>query len=109
MHQAVNVFALSFLLLIGRTGRRRFGMHIPKGYIYFAIRFSVLAEMVNRPSICLLRRLSLLTVRDCVLSKHLSSQKFVGGGKTLDAIIPASLSGCANAALEALRALCCLR
>jgi predicted tellurium resistance membrane protein TerC len=51
MHQAVNVFALSFLLLIGRTGRRRFGMHIPKGYIYFAIRFSVRAEMVSRPFI----------------------------------------------------------
>jgi predicted tellurium resistance membrane protein TerC len=47
-HPTVKMLALSFLLLIGVTliaeGLDR---HIPKGYIYFAMAFSVFVEMVN--------------------------------------------------------------
>ncbi len=47
-HPTVKMLALSFLLLIGVTliaeGLDR---HIPKGYIYFAMAFSVLVEMLN--------------------------------------------------------------
>ena len=39
---------LSFLLLIGLSLHRRgFDQHIPKGYIYFAMGFSVFVEMLN--------------------------------------------------------------
>lgn len=47
-HPTIKMLALSFLLLIGFTliveGLHR---HIPKGYIYFAMGFSVLVEMLN--------------------------------------------------------------
>lgn len=47
-HPTVKILALSFLLLIGMTliaeGLHR---HIPKGYIYFAMAFSVFVEMIN--------------------------------------------------------------
>jgi predicted tellurium resistance membrane protein TerC len=47
-HPTVKVLALSFLLLIGVSlVADGFGMHIPKGYIYFAMGFSVAVEMVN--------------------------------------------------------------
>ena len=40
--------ALSFLLLIGvMLVGEGFGQHIPKGYIYFAMAFSLLVEMLN--------------------------------------------------------------
>lgn len=47
-HPTVKVLALSFLLLIG-VGLigDGLGMHIPKGYIYFAMGFSVFVEMIN--------------------------------------------------------------
>ena len=47
-HPTVKILALSFLILIGvsLTGEG-FGHHIPKGYIYFAMAFSVLVEMIN--------------------------------------------------------------
>jgi len=47
-HPTVKILALSFLLLIGLAlvGEAA-GMHIPKGYIYFAIGFSVFVEMIN--------------------------------------------------------------
>jgi predicted tellurium resistance membrane protein TerC len=47
-HPTVKILALSFLILIGvsLTGEG-FGHHIPKGYIYFAMAFSVFVEMVN--------------------------------------------------------------
>jgi predicted tellurium resistance membrane protein TerC len=42
------VLALSFLLLIGLSlVGDGFDMHIPKGYIYFAMGFSVFVEMIN--------------------------------------------------------------
>jgi len=47
-HPTVKVLALSFLLLIGLSlVGDGLGMHIPKGYIYFAMGFSVLVEMIN--------------------------------------------------------------
>jgi predicted tellurium resistance membrane protein TerC len=47
-HPTVKVLALSFLLLIGLSlVGEAFGMHIPKGYIYFAMGFSIFVEMIN--------------------------------------------------------------
>ncbi len=47
-HPTVKVLALSFLLLIGLSlVGDGLGVHIPKGYIYFAMGFSVFVEMVN--------------------------------------------------------------
>lgn len=47
-HPTVKVLALSFLLLIGVTlVADGLGQHIPKGYIYFAMGFSVFVEMIN--------------------------------------------------------------
>jgi predicted tellurium resistance membrane protein TerC len=47
-HPTVKMLALSFLLLIGLSlVTDGFGQHIPKGYIYFAMGFSVFVEMIN--------------------------------------------------------------
>ncbi|UFS70997.1 TerC family protein [Geomonas sp. RF6] len=47
-HPTVKMLALSFLLLIGvALIGDGLDMHIPKGYIYFAMAFSVLVEMLN--------------------------------------------------------------
>ncbi len=47
-HPTVKMLALSFLLLIGMSlVADGFGQHIPKGYIYFAMGFSVFVEMLN--------------------------------------------------------------
>ncbi len=47
-HPTVKILALSFLLLIG-TSLIAEGLefHIPKGYIYFAMAFSVFVELLN--------------------------------------------------------------
>jgi predicted tellurium resistance membrane protein TerC len=47
-HPTVKMLALSFLLLIGLSLiADGLGQHIPKGYIYFAMGFSVFVEMLN--------------------------------------------------------------
>ncbi len=47
-HPTVKMLALSFLLLIGMTLIiEALHVHIPKGYIYFAMGFSVLVELLN--------------------------------------------------------------
>ena len=47
-HPTIKVLALSFLLLIGVSLiGEALGMHIPKGYIYFAMGFSVFVEVIN--------------------------------------------------------------
>ena len=47
-HPTVKMLALSFLLLIGVSLiAESFDQHIPKGYIYFAMAFSVFIEMLN--------------------------------------------------------------
>ena len=48
-HPTVKMLALSFLLLIGMTLiADGFGFHVPKGYIYAAIGFSVMVEALNQ-------------------------------------------------------------
>jgi predicted tellurium resistance membrane protein TerC len=47
-HPTVKMLALSFLLLIGMSLLAEgFDVHMPKGYIYFAMGFSVFVEMLN--------------------------------------------------------------
>ncbi len=47
-HPTIKMLALSFLLLIGlMLVAEGFDMHIPKGYVYFAMAFSVFVEMLN--------------------------------------------------------------
>jgi predicted tellurium resistance membrane protein TerC len=47
-HPTLKMLALSFLLLIGLALLLEgFEQHIPKGYIYFAMGFSVLVELLN--------------------------------------------------------------
>jgi predicted tellurium resistance membrane protein TerC len=47
-HPTIKMLALSFLLLIGVSlVADGLGLHIPKGYIYFAMGFSVFVEMIN--------------------------------------------------------------
>jgi predicted tellurium resistance membrane protein TerC len=51
-HPTIKVLALSFLVLIGvaligEGVGQDFGFHIPKGYIYFAMAFSVIVELLN--------------------------------------------------------------
>ncbi|OGU09562.1 MAG: hypothetical protein A2W29_06530 [Gemmatimonadetes bacterium RBG_16_66_8] len=47
-HPTVKMLALSFLLLIGVSLLAEgFGQHVSKGYIYFAMGFSVFVEMLN--------------------------------------------------------------
>ena len=47
-HPTIKMLALSFLLLIGFTLMAEgFDVHVPKGYIYFAMGFSVGVELLN--------------------------------------------------------------
>ena len=47
-HPTIKMLALSFLLLIGLSlVAEALDQHIPKGYIYFAMAFSVFVEMLN--------------------------------------------------------------
>jgi len=47
-HPTLKMLALSFLLLIGMALiGDGLGMHIPKGYIYFAMAFSIMVEILN--------------------------------------------------------------
>ncbi|MBI5142156.1 MAG: TerC family protein [Nitrospirae bacterium] len=47
-HPTVKVLALSFLILVGVTLMAEgFDVHVPKGYIYFSMAFSVGVEMLN--------------------------------------------------------------
>ena len=47
-HPTIKMLALSFLVLVGATLiAEGFGTHVPKGYIYFAMAFSVAVETIN--------------------------------------------------------------
>jgi predicted tellurium resistance membrane protein TerC len=47
-HPTVKMLALSFLLLIGMSLiAEGFHFHIPKGYVYFAMGFSIFVEVMN--------------------------------------------------------------
>jgi predicted tellurium resistance membrane protein TerC len=71
-HPTVKMLALSFLLLIGVTLMAEgFDQHISKGYIYFAMGFSIFVEMLNlrmqkfkRPPVRLNERLDLRREED---------------------------------------------
>jgi predicted tellurium resistance membrane protein TerC len=47
-HPSIKILALSFLILIGvMLIAEGAGTHMPKGYVYFAMAFSLLVEMLN--------------------------------------------------------------
>lgn len=47
-HPTLQILALSFLILIGfMLGIESLHFHVPKGYIYFAVFFSLLVEVIN--------------------------------------------------------------
>ncbi len=47
-HPTIKILALSFLILVGVTLMGEgFDVHVPKGYIYFSMAFSVTVEMLN--------------------------------------------------------------
>ena len=47
-HPTIKILARSFLILVGVTLMvEGFNVHVPKGYIYFAMAFSVAVEMLN--------------------------------------------------------------
>jgi predicted tellurium resistance membrane protein TerC len=47
-HPTIKILALSFLLMIGMVLiAEGFGIEVPKGYVYFAMAFSVFVEMLN--------------------------------------------------------------
>jgi predicted tellurium resistance membrane protein TerC len=47
-HPTIKMLALSFLIMVGFTLiAEGFDVHVPKGYIYFAMLFSVAVEMLN--------------------------------------------------------------
>ncbi len=71
----VKMLALSFLLLIGvALIADGFDQHIPKGYIYFAMAFSVFVEMLNL-------RLRSREVQPVKLRGQVSLEKRTGRGK----------------------------
>lgn len=47
-HPTIKMLALSFLMVVGMAlVAEGFGNHVPKGYIYFAMAFSLAVEMLN--------------------------------------------------------------
>jgi predicted tellurium resistance membrane protein TerC len=47
-HPTMKMLALSFLILIGvMLVAEGFQQHVPKGYVYFAMAFSLLVELLN--------------------------------------------------------------
>lgn len=47
-HPSIKMLALTFLVVVGVVlVAEGFGHHIPKGYIYFAMAFSVIVELLN--------------------------------------------------------------
>ncbi len=47
-HPTVKILALSFLLMIGLLlVAEAFEIHVPKGYVYFAMAYSVVVELIN--------------------------------------------------------------
>jgi predicted tellurium resistance membrane protein TerC len=60
-HPTIKILALSFLMLIGFTlVAEGFDVHVPKGYVYFAMAFSLLVELLN---IRIHRSKSIVTVK----------------------------------------------
>ncbi len=82
-HPTIKMLALSFLLLIGFTlVAGAFHVEIPKGYIYFAMGFSVLVEMLNL-------RIRQAAVRPVNLRDPYKATKVVAeGGPAMDMPMP---------------------
>jgi predicted tellurium resistance membrane protein TerC len=60
-HPTIKILALSFLILVGvALVTDAFDVHIPRGYLYFAMAFSVAVEMIN---IRMRRKTAPLTLR----------------------------------------------
>ena len=71
-HPTVKVLALAFLVLIGMTlVAEAFGHEIPRGYIYFALGFSVLVEMLN---VRVRRRVKPVELRQPITEEHSAVQ-----------------------------------
>ena len=72
-HPTIKILALSFLIMVGVTLiAEGFDVHVPKGYVYFAMAFSVVVEMLNikmrkrkRAPVALHKRLSPDTDGEC--------------------------------------------
>lgn len=65
-HPTIKMLALSFLVLIGvMLTAEGSGVHVPKGYIYFAMTFSVIVEMLN-----MRLRLRKLRTKEELAAKH---------------------------------------
>jgi predicted tellurium resistance membrane protein TerC len=68
-HPTIKILALSFLVMIGVTLiAEGFGLHIPRGYIYFSMAFSVSVELLNL-------RMRAKTARPVKLHKAISSDE----------------------------------
>jgi len=66
-HPTIKILALSFLIVVGVTLIvEGFDVHVPKGYIYFAMAFSVFVEMLN-----LRLRKKMVEVETVKLHKHI--------------------------------------
>jgi len=66
-HPTIKILALSFLILVGVTLIvEGFDVHVPKGYIYFAMAFSVTVEFINL-------RLRKKTVEPVRLHRHIDN------------------------------------
>lgn len=66
-HPTIKILALSFLILVGLTLIvEGFDVHVPKGYIYFAMAFSVTVEFLNL-------RLRKKTVEPVRLHRHIDN------------------------------------
>jgi len=47
-HPSLKMLALSFLTVVGTVLiAESFGVHVPKGYVYFAMAFSLAVEAIN--------------------------------------------------------------
>ncbi len=90
-HPTIKMLALSFLLMIGFTlVVGAFHIEIPKGYIYFAMGFSVLVEMLNL-------RVRHISVRPVNLRDPYKQAKMVAeGGPAMDMPRPAPVKKKAN-------------
>ena len=73
-HESVRMLALSFLILIGMMlVADGFGMHIPRGYVYAAMGFSALVEMLNL--LAARRRISRTTAKQKLQKDALAAVK----------------------------------
>ena len=85
-HPTIKMLALSFLLLIGFTLiMEGLHQHIPKGYIYFAMGFSVFVEMLNL-------RIRQSTVRPVNLRDPYKAAKLVPEGASVRSELPSRSS-----------------